>query len=62
MTTAVEIYARDFFRIIGTIPHTKFWVVCIKHSNRTANNRRIKSNLLLAMLYENHFKYFPPNK
>ena len=45
MTTAAEIFASDFFRLIEARLNQKFCVVCNRRYNRTAFYRQNKSKI-----------------
>ena len=48
MTTTVQVYAFDFFRLIKAEPNTKFCDMFIRRFDRTAFYRRTKLNVHFA--------------
>ena len=52
MATAVEVYAGNFFTIIGAKRIARFCEVCNKHYKRTAFYKDLKRNILFAALYK----------
>ena len=60
MTTTVEVYAVDFFRLIEAKPITKFCDVCSRRFIRTTYYRHIKSKVHLATVYKKPFQVLLP--